>query len=109
MVAGRAPIVERLIAKVVSEAVDCEGALLNRHDAEDPSVDEAAFPIPPSKPRNQGRHDPGEEYRNRGIVLVLPDNEGVVGEVGDVGAAVFLVVLVEEQPSHVCVPHYGLW
>lgn len=108
MVAGRAPVVERLIAKVVPQAVDGERALLNRHDTEDTSVDESSFPISPAEPRDQGRHDPGEEYRNRGIVLVLPNNEGVVGEVGDVGAAVFLVVLVKKQPAHVCMPHYGL-
>lgn len=108
MIAGRAPVVERLIAKVVPEAVDSEGALLNRHDSEDTSVDEPAFPIPPAKPRDQGRHDPGEEYRNGGIVLVLPYNEWVVGEVGDVGASVFFVILVEKQPAHVRMPHYGI-
>lgn len=37
---------------------------------------------------------------------MLPDNEGVVGEIGDVGATVFLVVLVEEQPAHVRVPDW---
>lgn len=78
MVAGRAPVVEWLVAKVVSQAVDGEGALLNRHNTENTSVDEPAFPISPAKPCDQGWHDPGEEYRYRGIVLVLPDNEGVV-------------------------------
>ena len=94
MVAGRAPVVEWLIAKVVSEAVDGERALLNRHDTDNTSVDESTPPVPPAKPSDQGREDPGEEYRYRGIVLVLPDDEGVVGEVGDVGAAMLLVVLV---------------
>lgn len=108
MVAGRAPVVEGLVAKVMSEAVDGEGALLNGDDAEDASVDEPALPIPPAEPRYQGRHDPGEEYRYRGIVLVLPDDEGVIREVGDVGATVLLVVLVEEEPAHVCVPHYSI-
>lgn len=108
MVAGRAPVVEWLIAKVVSEAVDSERALLNRDDTENTSVDKSAFPISPAKPRDQGRHDPGKEYRYRGIVLMLPADEGVVREVGDVGAAVFLVVLVKEKPAHVCVPHYGV-
>lgn len=40
---------------------------------------------------------------------MLPDNEGVVGKVCDVGSAVFLEVLVEQQPSHVCMPHYVMW
>lgn len=108
MITRRAPVVERLIAKVVSEAVDGEGALLNRHDAEDTGVDESPFPISPAKAGDQGWHDPGEEYGNRGIVLVLPDDKRVVGEVGDVGAAVFLVVLVQQQPAHVCVPNCGI-
>lgn len=108
MIAGRAPVVEGLIPQVVPEAVDGEGALLDRHDTEDTSVDEPALPIPPAEPRDQRGHDPGKEYRDRGVVLVLPHNKGVVGEVGDVGAAVFLVVLVGEQPAHVGVPHYGI-
>lgn len=107
MIAGRAPVVERLIAQIVPKAVDGEGALLDRHDAEDASVYEATFPISPAKTRDQRWHDPGKEYRDGCIVFMLPHDEGVVGEVGDVGAAVFLVVLVKEQPTHVCVPHYG--
>lgn len=78
MVAGRAPVVEWLIAQIVSEAVDSEGALLNRHDTEDTSVYESTLPVSPAKPCDQTRHDPGEEYRDGCIVLVLPDNEGVV-------------------------------
>lgn len=105
MIAGRTPVVKGLIAKVVSEAVDGEGALLNRHDAENAGVDEPAFPVTPPEARDEGRHDPGEEYRYRGIVLVLPDDEGVVGEIGDVGTAVFLVVLVEQEPAHVRMPY----
>lgn len=108
MIARRAPVVERLIAKVVSEAVDGEGALLNRHDTEHTGVDESSFPISPAKARDQGWHEPGEEYGNRGIVLVLPDDKRVVGEVGDVCAAVFLVVLAQQQPAHVCVPNYDI-
>lgn len=79
MIAGRAPVVKGLIAKVVPEAVDGERALLNRHDTENTSVDKSAFPISPAEPRDQGWHNPGEEYRYWGIVLVLPDDEGVVG------------------------------
>lgn len=108
MVAGGAPVVERLVAEVVPETVDGERALLDRHNAKNTSVDESAFPVSPAKPCDQGRHNPGEKYRYRGIVLVLPADEGVVGEVGDIGAAVFLVVLVKEKPAHVCVPHYGV-
>lgn len=39
---------------------------------------------------------------------MLPDNEGVVGQVGNIGAAMFLVILVKQEPSHVCVPYYSV-
>lgn len=105
MVARRASVVERLVAQVMAEAVDGEGALLNRHDPEDASVDQAAAPVTPAQACHERREDPAKEDGDGCIVFVLPDDKGVVGEIADVGAAVLLVVLVEEEPAHVSVPN----
>lgn len=105
MVSRRAPVVKRLVPQVVAEAVDGKGALLNCHYAQDARIDETAAPIAPAQASHQSWKDPAKEDGDGGIVFVLPNDKGIVCEIGDVGTAVLLVILVEEEPAHVGVPH----
>jgi hypothetical protein len=108
MVSRRVPVVEGLITQVMAQTVDGEGALLNTDDTEDSGVNETTPPITPAQSCDHRRQYPCACYSDLGVVLVLPDNEGVVAQVGDIGSAVLLIILSKQQPSHVCVPHYNI-
>lgn len=89
----------------MAKTVDGEGTLLNRHDAQNTGINKTAAPIAPAPACHQRRENPTKEDGDGCIVFVLPDDKGVVCKIGDVGAAVLFVVLVEEEPAHVSVPH----
>lgn len=46
-------VVERLVAKPVRQGVNAEGRLLDKEDAQDTGVDEAASPVAPAKAANK--------------------------------------------------------
>lgn len=93
MVSRRVPVVKGLVAQVMAEAVDGERALLNSDDAKNTGIDQSAPPVTPAEAGDHGRQYPGTCYRYGGVVFVLPNNKGVVAQVGDIGSAVLLVVL----------------
>ena len=103
VVPGAVAVVERLVSKPVSEGVDAEGGLLDEEDTEDTSVDVATHPVTPAKPSDKCREDQAHEENNLEVVLVLPDDDGVLVQVGNVGAADALGVLLHEHPSEVAV------
>ena len=87
VVAGGVAVVEWLVAEPVGEGVDAEGGLLYEKDAEDAGVDEAAEPVLPEKAGHEGGEDEAHEDDYFEVVFVLPDDDGVLVEIGDVGSA----------------------
>ena len=101
VVTGAVAIVEGLVTEPVSEGVDAEGGLLDEEDAENASVDKASEPVTPTETSDKSREDETHEENDLEVVLVLPDNNGVVVEVRDVGATNALGVLLHEHPAEV--------
>jgi hypothetical protein len=103
VVPGAVAVVEGLVAEPVSERVDAEGSLLDKEDAEDTGVDETTLPVAPAEASHGGREEQAHEEEALDVVLVLPDNDRVLVEVGDVSAADALGVLLHDHPSEMAV------
>jgi hypothetical protein len=101
VITGAVAVVEGLVTKPVSKGVDTEGGLLDEEDTENTSVDEASKPVTPAETCDKSREDEAHEENDLEVVLVLPDDNGVVIEIGDVGAANSLGVLLHEHPAEV--------
>jgi hypothetical protein len=101
VVAGRVAVVKGLLAEPVGERVDAEGGLLDEADAQDAGVDVAAEPVTPEEAADERREDEAHGHDALDEVAVLPDDDGVLVEVGDVGAAGALGVLLEDHPAEV--------
>lgn len=101
MITRRVAVIERLITEPVSKRVDAEGSLLDEEDAEDTSVDESTLPVIPEETSNSRREDQTHEDDNLDVVLVLPDDDRVLVQIGDIGAANALGVLLHDHPAKV--------
>jgi hypothetical protein len=101
VVARAVAVIEWLVTEPVSKGVDAEGGLLDEEDAENAGVDKASEPVTPAETCDKSREDKTHEEDDLEVVLVLPDNNGVVVEVRDVGAANALGVLLHEHPAEV--------
>lgn len=96
-------VVKGLVAEPVGKRVDAEGGLLDEEDAEDTGVDEATHPVTPAETSDSGWEDETHGDDSLDVVLVLPDNDGVLVEIGDVGAADALGVLLHDHPAEMAV------
>ena len=103
VVPGAVAVVKGLVSEPVGKRVDAEGSLLDEEDAEDTGVDEATLPVVPEKTSDSRGEDQTHEDDNLDVVLVLPDNDGVLVQVGDVGAANTLGVLLHDHPAKMAV------
>lgn len=101
VVTGRVAVVKGLVAEPVGEGVDAKGGLLDEADAQDAGVDEAADPVAPAEAADEGGEGEGHGDDALEEVCVLPDDDGVLVEVGDVGAAGALGVLLHDHPAEV--------
>jgi hypothetical protein len=101
VVTGRVAVIERLVAEPVGKRVDAEGGLLDEANTEDTSVDETTPPVTPAETSNDSRESKSHEKNTLDVVLVLPDDNGILVEIGNVGSALLLGVLLENHPSHV--------
>jgi len=99
VITGRVAVVERLVTEPVGKGVDTEGGLLDEEDTEDTGVDETTEPVTPAETGNEGGEDQTHAENDLEVVLVLPDDNGVVVEVGDVGTANSLGVLLHDHPT----------
>lgn len=73
---------------------------MNEQQAHDSSVHESSFPVSPSEAGDEGGEDEAHEDDEPQEVLVLPSDDGVLGQVGhicDTGSATGL----DEHPAHV--------
>lgn len=112
MIARRVSVVEGLVTEPVGQGVDAEGGLLHEENAQDAGVDEATPPISPAEPSDEAGEDHAHEDDRLQIVAVLPDDDGVIVQVGDVGAANALGVLLHDHPAEVGIEETladGIW
>jgi hypothetical protein len=101
VVTRRVPVVKRLISEPVGEGVDAESSLLNEADSKDAGIDEATQPVTPAETTDKGWQSKSHEKYAFEVVAVLPDNDGVLVEIGDVGATSMLGALLENHPAEV--------
>ena len=85
----------------MGKRVDAEGSLLDEEDTEDTAVDVATSRVTPAKTANKGRDDKGHGDDTLDVVLVLENDDGVLVEIGDVGTADSLGVLLHDHPADV--------
>jgi hypothetical protein len=101
VVPGGVAVVEGLVPEPVRQGVDAEGGLLDEEDAEDARVDEAAPPVAPAQAGDEAGEDHAHEDDGLEVVAVLEDDDGVIVQVGDVGAADALRILLHDHPAKV--------
>ncbi|KAI6759232.1 hypothetical protein HG530_009912 [Fusarium avenaceum] len=101
VITGRVAVIERLVSEPVSKRVDTESSLLDEANTEDTGIDQTTPPVTPTKTSDESREGKSHEENRLDVVLVLPDNNGVLVEIGDIGSALALRVLLQDHPSHV--------
>jgi len=101
MVARRVAVVKWLVTKPMCERVDAESGLLDKEDAQDATIDEATLPVAPAEAGHEHGEDETHEEDNLEVVLVLPDHDWILIEIGDVGTANSLGVLLHQHPAEV--------
>lgn len=103
VVPGAVAVVEGLVAEPVGKGVDAEGSLLDEEDAEDTGVDESTLPVVPEETSDSRGENQTHEDDDLDVVLVLPNDDGILVQVGDVGAADALGVLLHDHPAEMAV------
>ena len=101
VVTGGVAVVKGLVAEPVGKRIHAEGCLLHEEDAEDAAVDDAAEPVTPEEAADDHGEDEAHEEDYFEVVSVLPYDDGVFVEVGDVGSADPLRVLLHQHPAKV--------
>ena len=103
VVARRVAVIEGLVAEPVGQAVDAEGGLLDEEDAENAGIDEAASPVAPAEAADKGGNDQGHSDDALEVVAMLPDDDGVLVQIADIGTADAARVLLNNHPADVAV------
>jgi len=99
VISWRVAVVEWLVTEPVCQRVDAESSLLDEEDSENSSVDETSLPVSPSETTDETGEDHSHEDNGLNVVAMLPDNDGVIVQIGDVGTADTLWVLLHDHPS----------
>jgi len=103
VITGAVAVIEGLVAEPMGKRVDAKGSLLNEEDTEDTSVDVSTHPVTPAETGNKSREDQSHEEDDLEVVTMLPDNNGVFIQIGDVCAADSLGVLLHDHPAKMAV------
>lgn len=101
MVTRRIAVVKGLISQPMGERVDAKGSLLDEEDPKDATVNEATQPIAPSKAADKGGEDKAHEEDDLEVVTVLPNHNGILIKIGNVGTADALGILLHQHPTKV--------
>lgn len=112
VVARRVAVIKWLVAEPVSQRVDTEGGLLHEEGSKDTSINESAEPVTPAEATDESGQDDGHEDNDLEIVLVLPDNDGILIQIGNIGTANSLGVLLHQHPAEMRVQETladGIW
>ena len=87
----------------MSQGVDTERGLLDEEDAQNACVDEAAEPVTPAQTCDNHGEDETHYEDDLEVVLVLPDDDWVLIQIANVGAANSFWVLLHQHPAEVAV------
>jgi hypothetical protein len=103
MVSRGMSVVKGLVAEPVGKGVDAEGGVVDKDETADTGVVEPTSPITPAKTGNGGRDEEAHDEDDDAVVLVLHADKEVGVEIGDIGTADTLGVLLEEHPSEMSI------
>lgn len=103
VVTGTVAVIERLLAKPVGKTVDTEGGLLDDEDTQNGGVNESTNPVAPAEASNESGENKSHEEHALHEVPVLPDNDRVLVQIGDVGTTDALGVLLHDHPAEMAV------
>lgn len=112
VITRRIAVVEWLVTEPMGQRVDAEGGLLDEEDSQNTSVDESSHPITPAKTGNEAREDHTHEDDDLDVIAMLPDNDRIIVQVGDVRTANALWVLLHDHPADVRIEKTfsnGIW
>ena len=101
MITRRVAVVKGLIADPVSERVNAESSLLDEADSQNTSIDITADPVAPAEPTDKSWEHETHSHDTLEVIAMLPDDDWIFVEVGDVGATDALRVLLHDQPADV--------
>lgn len=104
VVAGGAAVVKGLLANPVGERVDAESGLVDNEKSNDTGVHEAAHPVAPAEPCDDGGERKGGEQQQVHVIAVLKPHDGIFNKVRNVGSSFELWVLFKDHPAHVGEP-----
>lgn len=96
-------VIEGLVTEPVGKRVDAEGSLLDEEDAEDAGIDVATDPVSPPNTGHKSWEDQAHEEDDLEIVAMLPDNDRIFVQIGDVRTANSFWVLLHDHPANVAV------
>lgn len=94
----RVAVIKGLITKPMGQRVDAEGSLLNEEYTEDTGIDKPTDPVTPPETSNKSWEYQSHEDNNPEVVLVLPNDNRILVQVGNVGSANPLGVLLHNHP-----------
>lgn len=99
VISRRVTVIKWLVAEPMGQGVHAKGSLLDEEYTEDTSVDKPTDPVTPSETSNKCWEDQSHKNNNPEIVLVLPDDNRILVQVGDVCSSNSLGVLLQNHPS----------
>ena len=85
----------------MGKRVDAESSLLDEPNTENTAINESADPVTPHETTEDGREDESHDEDRLDVVAVLPDNNGILVEIGDVSTTNSLGVLLHDHPAQV--------
>jgi len=103
VVARSVLVVERLVPEPVGKRVDTERRVVDKQEPSGTGKEESALPVSPSEPSYKRGEDDTHEQKHRNVVLVLPPDDLVSGQVRDVGNS-DLASRLDEHPSYMRPP-----
>lgn len=103
VVARSVLVVERLVTEPVSQRVDAEGRVVDEDETSGTGEEETTPPVTPSETGDHSRDEEAHGEEKRKVVLVLPLDDLVAGQVGNVGDT-NLSSWLENHPSNVSPP-----
>ncbi len=99
VIARRIPVIKRLIAKPMGQRVDAKGRLLHEENPKDAAIHKATPPIPEESTACHGGENQTHEDDHLEVMAMLPDDDGVFIQIGNIGTADSLGILLHNHPA----------
>jgi hypothetical protein len=94
-----------LVTQPMGKGIDTKSRLLKEEAPQDTRIDQAAFPITPTQSGDHHWEKHSESKNEFTIVFMLPHDDWVLVQVGDICPTTILGVLLQRHPHKVGVPH----